>query len=86
MAASFKDTLKRLHKLIRESPQHRPKTNGYTEDEMIAFGDGMNDLTMLKYVGNAVDEVKANAQYITASNNEEGITKALYKYIPKLKN
>ena len=63
---------------------------GYTVDEMIAFGDGMNDLSMLKYVGtgvameNAVDEVKANAQFITASNDEEGIAKALYKYIPEL--
>lgn len=67
------------------------KTMGYTNDEMIAFADGMNDLTMLQYVGtgvamgNAVDQVKANAQYITTSNDEEGIAKALYKYIPELK-
>lgn len=46
---------------------------------------------MLQYVGtgvamgNAVDEVKANAQYITNSNDEEGIAKALYKYMPELK-
>ena len=68
------------------------KPMGYTESEMIAFGDGMNDLTMLQYVGtgvamgNAVDKVKENAQYITASNDEEGIAKALYKYIPELKS
>jgi hydroxymethylpyrimidine pyrophosphatase-like HAD family hydrolase len=46
---------------------------------------------MLQYVGtgvamgNAVNEVKANAQYVTASNNDEGIALALYKYIPELK-
>jgi Cof subfamily protein (haloacid dehalogenase superfamily) len=67
------------------------KPIGYTEAEMIAFGDGMNDLSMLKYVGtgvamgNAVDEVKEHAQYITDSNDEEGIANALYKYIPELK-
>ena len=67
------------------------KPMGYTEDEMIAFGDGMNDLSMLKYVGtgvamgNAVCEVKENADHVTASNDEEGIAKALYKYMPELK-
>ena len=64
---------------------------GYVPEEMMAFGDGMNDLTMLQYAGcgvamaNAVDEVKANAQHVTASNDEEGIALALYTYIPELK-
>jgi len=68
------------------------KPMGYNADEMIAFGDGMNDLTMLEYVGtgvamdNAVDEVKKAAQYITTSNDEDGIAKALYKYIPELQD
>ena len=68
------------------------KPLGYIEDDMIAFGDGMNDLTMLQYVGtgvamgNAVDEVKAKAQYVTASNDEEGIALALYKYMPELQD
>lgn len=52
---------------------------GYRADQVIAFGDGHNDMTMLDYagvgvaMGNAVPEVKAMADYITASNDEEGI-------------
>ena len=68
------------------------KPMGYTGSEMIAFGDGQNDASMVKYAGlgismaNAVDELKAISQDITASNEEDGIAKALYKYIPELKN
>ena len=66
------------------------KPMGFSPEEMIAFGDGMNDLTMLQYVGtgvamgNAVEAVKANAQYVTNSHNDEGIANALYRYIPEL--
>lgn len=44
-----------------------------------AFGDGLNDMDMLENVensiamGNALDEVKAKAKYITKSVDEEGI-------------
>ena len=64
---------------------------GYTPDQMIAFGDGMNDHSMLDYVGtgvamgNAVEPVKAIAQHVTDSNNDEGIANALYHFIPELK-
>ena len=67
------------------------KPMGYTKEEMIAFGDGMNDMSMLEYVGtgvameNAAQEVKDIAQYITTSNDDFGVAKALYKYIPELK-
>lgn len=63
---------------------------GYTKENMIAFGDSQNDLTMLDYVGvgvameNAVDEVKNVANFVTTSNDENGIAKALYKYIPEV--
>lgn len=51
--------------------------------DLIAFGDGYNDLEMIEYagigvaMGNAVEEVKDLANYITASNDEEGIYLAL---------
>lgn len=66
------------------------KPMGYKQEEMIAFGDGQNDASMIKYAGlgiamaNAVDELKEISQYITASNDEDGISKALYKFIPEL--
>ncbi len=48
-------------------------------DECIAFGDGFNDITMIRYAGlgvamdNASDTVKSAADYVTASNDEDGI-------------
>lgn len=68
------------------------KPMGYSQDEMIAFGDGHNDASMVKYAGtgvamaNAVQDLKDISQYITLSNDEDGIAEALYKYIPELKD
>ena len=51
--------------------------------ETIAFGDGYNDLSLIEYCGygvameNAVDEVKERANYITLSNNDNGIAYCL---------
>lgn len=52
----------------------------------MAFGDSMNDLSMIskaKYgvaMGNAMDKVKEEAFYVTDSNNDDGIYKALKKF------
>lgn len=63
---------------------------GYSRDEMIAFGDGHNDASMLNFagtgiaMGNAVDDLKAIADEITLSNDEDGIAFSLYKHMPEL--
>lgn len=60
---------------------------GYKREEMIAFGDGHNDATMVEYAGlgvamaNAVDDLKAAADEVTRSNEEDGIAYTLSKYI-----
>lgn len=60
-------------------------TLGIKAEELIAFGDGYNDLSMIEYAGkgvamaNAVDEVKQRADYVTDSNDEEGIANYLMK-------
>lgn len=65
---------------------------GYRREEMIAFGDAQNDSTMLQYagigvaMGNAVPEVKAIADEVTASNDEDGIALSLYKHLPEIFN
>ena len=58
-------------------------------DEMIFFGDGPNDLEVIKLVGcgvamsNAIDIIKSEAKYITLSNNQDGIAIFLEKYLLK---
>ena len=53
---------------------------------MYAFGDGRNDLEMFDRVDvaiameNGYEDVKAAADYVTASNIDGGILKALKKY------
>lgn len=57
-----------------------------TPNDMIAFGDGYNDLSMLKLAGigvamaNAVPEVRAEADYVTLSNEEDGVAAAIEKF------
>lgn len=56
---------------------------GISPAEVIAFGDAQNDIPMLQEagmgvaMGNASDAVKAAADYVTLSNNEDGIAAAL---------
>lgn len=50
---------------------------GIKREELIACGDGLNDISMIKYAGlgiamkNAYDEVKNNADMVTDLNNDE---------------
>lgn len=63
---------------------------GVTEQEIMAFGDGGNDKGMLRFagigvaMGQAADDVKAAADYVTAPVDEDGVAKALKKFIPGL--
>ena len=63
---------------------------GIDQSEIVAFGDAQNDRTMLEWagcgvaMGNAVDEVKAVADYVSLSNNEDGIAAALEHLYPEL--
>ena len=56
---------------------------GIDVSETMAFGDGGNDMSMLRAagvgvaMGNALDEVKAHADYVTSSVDDDGILKAL---------
>lgn len=56
---------------------------GWKKDEVVAFGDGENDVSMFEVVddsfamANARDFIKAYARYETASNADNGIMKGL---------
>ncbi|AOY76354.1 Cof-type HAD-IIB family hydrolase [Clostridium formicaceticum] len=58
-----------------------------SREEIIAFGDNYNDLSMKDYVktfvamGNGETYVKQQADYITASNDESGIAKGIYNVV-----
>lgn len=60
--------------------------NGWSMDEVMAFGDHGNDVDMLKAVGigvamgNGTKEAKQAADYVTLSNEEDGIAAFLRKY------
>lgn len=56
---------------------------GVVREDAVAFGDGPNDLEMLTYVGmgvamgNAVEELKARANYVTRHVDDDGIAYGL---------
>lgn len=60
---------------------------GIKREEIMACGDGLNDLAMIQKVGlgvamaNASEEVKEAADYVTAGNEEDGVAKAIEKFV-----
>lgn len=62
---------------------------GIKREEIIAIGDGINDLEMIEYaglgvaMGNAKEEVKKVANFITKSNEENGVAYTIEKFILK---
>lgn len=60
---------------------------GIKKEEVMAIGDGMNDFDMLQYAGlgvaveNAVEPVKEVADFVTASNDQDGVAKAIKKFV-----
>lgn len=59
---------------------------GIDHKNTIAFGDEDNDTEMLEYVqhgvamDNAIDDIKSVADYVTGSNNDDGVGKFLADY------
>ena len=60
---------------------------GFGLENCMSFGDGRNDLTMIEAAGigvameNAVEEVKAAADHITKSNDENGVAEAIRRFV-----
>ena len=60
---------------------------GLDVSQIMAFGDGENDQTMIEAagfgvaMGNAVDSLKAAADYVTLTNDEDGVAAAIEKFI-----
>lgn len=60
---------------------------GIDQQEVMAVGDSYNDIEMLEWagvgvaMGNAFKAVKDIADFVTASNEEEGVTEALRRFV-----
>lgn len=69
------------------SLDHMLEMVGMTKENAICCGDGFNDLSMIKYaglgvaMGNAQQVVKDAADYITATNDEDGIVQVINRFI-----
>ncbi len=63
------------------------KVLGISKEEIMACGDGGNDVEMLKEVGfsvameNGYESVKAVADYITDTNDQDGVAKAIERFV-----
>lgn len=60
---------------------------GILPEETISFGDGQNDLSIIRFaglgvaMGNAVDELKNAADEVTLSHDEDGIAHIIERYL-----
>ena len=63
------------------------KLKNIDRESTVAFGDGENDISMLQsagysiVMGNASDKVKKHADFITKSNNEDGVAYVIEEII-----
>ncbi len=74
--ASKGDGLRRLLEHLGNAPEH-----------VMAIGDGENDIEMIELagigvaVGNAYHRLKAAADYVVASNDEDGVAEAIERFV-----
>ncbi|TQI78070.1 hypothetical protein FHU10_1940 [Serratia fonticola] len=60
---------------------------GIKQENVMALGDQGNDMAMVKYagvgvaMGNAIPELKAIAQFVTTNNTEDGVARAIEKFV-----
>lgn len=71
-----------------EALKRYAQKQGIDLQEIMTIGDSYNDLGMLSSefgypvaMGNAIPEVKAQAKYLTESNNADGVGKAINRFI-----
>jgi len=60
---------------------------GIAREKVMAIGDGQNDIEMLTFagfsiaMGNAVQDARKAASYVTVSNNEDGVAVSFRKFL-----
>lgn len=67
--------------------EHLLETLGFAREELLACGDGYNDISMLRFAGlgvameNAQDAAKQASDYVTRSNDEDGVACAVDRFV-----
>ncbi len=67
--------------------EHLLEELGLSCSELLACGDALNDLPMIRLagigvaMGNAWDPVKEEADYVTSSNDDAGVAEAIRKFV-----
>lgn len=77
-----------MNKNIHKASALKQVANSFniSRENILAFGDAGNDLEMIDYagvgvaMGNATEEVKVIADYITGTNEEDGVANFLINY------
>jgi Cof subfamily protein (haloacid dehalogenase superfamily) len=71
------------------SLSHLIQQLGIKREEVIAIGDSYNDLAMIEFaglgvaMGNAPDDIKAKANFVTDTNMNDGVAKVVEKFVLK---
>lgn len=89
ITSSFKDNYEISAKGVNKGTAvaKYAELKGIRPEEIITFGDNHNDIEMIQYAGvgiavdNAVEELKAAADYVTDTNENGGVGKAIAKFV-----
>lgn len=92
-SSSFKDNLEVTHITAQKGIilAKVAEKMGLKKEEVLVMGDGFNDYSMFTEftesvaMGNAIPEIKRIAKYITDTNNNFGVAKAIYRILREQK-
>lgn len=94
VASSFANNLEITDAKAQKGPVLKEyiESLGYTMDEVMVFGDSMNDYSMFSMdfgatvaMENADERIKAVAKYVTKSNIEDGVAYTIEQYLENRK-
>jgi Cof subfamily protein (haloacid dehalogenase superfamily) len=89
IVSSGRDNIEIMKKGVSKGQAVKKLTNYFNlkREEVICIGDNENDISMIEFaglgiaMGNGEDKVKALAGYVTDTNNNSGVAKAIEKFI-----
>jgi Cof subfamily protein (haloacid dehalogenase superfamily) len=89
VSSSFRDNMEITHVTAQKGIilAKVAEKMGFKREEVLVLGDSFNDYSMFKEfsesvaMGNAIPEIKEIAKYITDTNDNLGVAKAIYKVL-----